>query len=393
MNNKDVFLEWKENRNIVPVELPHKEEYLDALTNIENSWTGRLDAQIANTFIQEAGQMICNSIVLFERGYFDCAYYSLRQSIEIATTMIYLSDIPDDMRRKELQAWREIKDFPMQGQMLSFLKKNGSLFVDMKDNLSFYFEDLSVISKKLNKFVHKQGFQNFYVARNHPTFDLSKHIKNYISEFESYIVKAIGALAVMRLAIDPYPILLMDEEIYMRTGDTITEAYSESFVTKYIDTKVLEAYKCTEIYMGYYEHYIQNEERKLDCVANVVKHQYIDKQQIELIFSQLHLLGQDDFNAVNLVMWCKKATKVYCHNGMLYYFTNENTNRKAHGWRGMDFERFKNNEDKFNQRYDEAFISVFEVNNSVYYLEHNDPLDNDEITFISNNIKRIENEE
>ena len=79
---------------------------------------------------------------------------------------------------------------------------------------------------------------------------------NYIAEFESYLVRCIGALAIMRLAIDPYPILLMDEEIYFRSSDTLTEPYNEEFV-KNILTSGNNRFQKTEIYKLHYEHHIQ----------------------------------------------------------------------------------------------------------------------------------------
>ena len=97
------YSEYKENQNIVPILVPNKEEYYRDLMNIENSWTGRVDAFIANTFVLEAVQLIINSIALFEKGYFDCAYYALRQSLETSTTMVYLTESDDEHREKILK--------------------------------------------------------------------------------------------------------------------------------------------------------------------------------------------------------------------------------------------------------------------------------------------------
>lgn len=98
--------EHKEKYNLKPLELKGKETYYHDLFNIEHSWTGRLDAQIANTFILEANQLLVNSIVLFEQGYFDCAFYSLRQSLEVSTTMTYLVDNDETKRESLLNKWK-----------------------------------------------------------------------------------------------------------------------------------------------------------------------------------------------------------------------------------------------------------------------------------------------
>jgi hypothetical protein len=391
MNHLENFFLEKEKENIIPVKIPNKREYIMSLINIEHSLTGRKDAQISNIFIMEAVQLILNAIFLFEKGYFDCAYYSLRQSIEVATTMIYLSDIPEPFRKEQLEAWEQTKNFPMQSQMLASLKENGYLFSDLKQKLSDYFLQLSLISKQLNKFVHKQGWNHYYVFRNHLINRKKEDVTNYIAEFESYLVRCIGALAIMRLAIDPYPILLMDEEIYFRSSDTLTEPYNEEFVKKYIGLQVITDFKKTEIYKLHYEHHIQKE-KKLYCIADIVKHQYINRKHIKEIITQLHLLENDALWAVMLVLWCKKIVKIYYCEGLRQYLTDSTTNRKTMSWSGADFKKFSESSQKYNQKYDEAYISVFLINNEYIFLEHNEILTDEEIKTLNFNISKFSRE-
>ena len=80
--------------------IKEKEQYYYDLGFIDFSITGRAYAQIANTFIFEAKYLVINAIKLYELGYFDCAYYSLREAIEISTIMVYLVDIPPKDRKK-----------------------------------------------------------------------------------------------------------------------------------------------------------------------------------------------------------------------------------------------------------------------------------------------------
>ncbi|MDN3700314.1 hypothetical protein QWY96_04280 [Vibrio artabrorum] len=94
------FGKYKETRHLKPLQIPNKEQLLLDVSNIEDSFTGRSDASIANTFIFEASHLIVNALALFELGYFDCAFYSLRQSLEAAMTMMYLYDSEEDVRKK-----------------------------------------------------------------------------------------------------------------------------------------------------------------------------------------------------------------------------------------------------------------------------------------------------
>lgn len=112
------WLEWRRRENICPLTLPNKERYYRDLLNIEHSWTGRIGIDVTNAFIMEAEQQLINAIELFEQGYFDCAYYSLRSAVDISTTIVFLADMPDEDREKYLAAWNSTGDFPMQGQMI-----------------------------------------------------------------------------------------------------------------------------------------------------------------------------------------------------------------------------------------------------------------------------------
>ena len=236
------FLEFKEVDNLIPIPIPEKEDYYRDLADIEQSCTGRIDVWIANTFILESVQLIINSIVLFEKGYFDCAFFSLRQSLEVSTTMVYLIELDEIDRKKELSKWKRKSKFPMYGQMLKFLSDNGSVFIDVKNHLNDYFEELKKVKESLNKYVHKQGFDTFYVSRNH-FVNRGKDTSVFLEEFSRYIISCIGALAILRLIIDPLPVLLMDEEIYSRTGDILTEPYSDEFVKNISEKSLLRNLK------------------------------------------------------------------------------------------------------------------------------------------------------
>ena len=92
----NTYIEWRSHENVRAIELKNKDQYYCDLINIEHSWSGRMDGNICNTFIMEAEQQLINAIELFEKGYFDCAYYSLRSAVDISTTMVFLDDMPDD---------------------------------------------------------------------------------------------------------------------------------------------------------------------------------------------------------------------------------------------------------------------------------------------------------
>lgn len=380
----DSYVEWRKKEYLRPINLPNKDKFYMDLINIEHSWSGRMDVwSLGNTFIMEAEQQLINAIELFEAGYFDCAYYSLRSSVDVSTTIVFLSDMPKEERTKFTDAWKGTKDFPMQGQMLKQLSEKGNIFADMKEKMPDFFKMAKELSAELNKYVHKQGLRHFYVSRNHPIN--IKTQDNFIRNFEFHLKKCIGVVAVMRLAIDPFPVLLMDEEILYRCFDAMTDPYSDEFVSEYIGKKTITAYEETELYKLTYNSFM-DEERKSPAVFDVIKHQYIDSQKMDELLQQLRLMTKDDVISVLIVCACKKAVKTYCLDGFQMYFTEKSTNRKAKSWSGVDFKRFAESEDKINQSYDEAYISTFVFDNETYFVEHNEILNSEDISQISETV-------
>jgi hypothetical protein len=387
-NMNDPYIEWRSQNNVCPIVFLNKEKYYHDLRNIENSWSGRMDAgNIGNTFIMEAEQLLINSIELFEKGYFDCAFYSIRAAIELSTTMVYLIDMPANERITLLDAWKSTRDFPMQGQMIQQLASHGDVFGDMKAKMPEFFAQAKQQLSNLNKYVHKQGLQNFYISRNHSrNHNLDRDV--YTQEYESFLKKGISIVAVMRLALDPYPILLMDEEMLYRSYDSMTEPYSPKFVSEYLGEELVFAYSTTDIFQNAYNSHI-SEEKKNEAIFNITKHQYIDSTKRDEIIAQLHLMRKNDLVCTLLVLACEKIVKAYCFGGLLMFFTDRNTKRKSRSWAGADFKIFAESSEPINQRYDEAYISTFQYDSECYFIEHNELLDKSDLSILNELIANL----
>lgn len=382
MNDNDFeYIKYIEDNNILKNDSLNKLKYYMDIYNIEHSLSGRLDGNISNLFIKEAAQQLINAVKLFSDGYFDCAYYLLRSAIEISTIMVFLVDMPEDERKRYLDAWMETLDFPMQGKIIQELSRNGDIFVDMKDKMPVFFDNAKNLSSELNKYVHKQGIQHFYSCIPYNIY-ISDRAKELEVTFEKHLKQCIGIVSVMRLAIDPFPILLMDKEILYRCFDSITEPYTESFVEEYIGIDIIDCYKKTKIYTGLYDSFMQNE-KKSESVFLVTNHEYIVSTMIKEILLQKHLLCKRELISVLLVSSNNKVVKVYCGNGLLQYYTDRNTKRVKLSWSSEDFKRFSNSKKLINQVYDEAYISVLKFDNELYFIEHNEKIEQTEIKAIN----------
>lgn len=374
--DKPITLEDILKQRISPVSLPNKNELYASILEIDHSMTERLDAGLANIFIFEAAQLLANAIYLFETGYFDAAFYSIRQAIEIATTMMYLSDTKDEDKRKEaIFSWKCEQRFPMTKQMLSNLKTYGDIVANMQEVMPDFFTNLDILYAKINKIVHKQGVDYLFVTRDAP---FGSRRKDLTPIFEDTISKAIGIVAVMRLAIDPLPILVKDDEIFNRIFATINRGFSDSFINKFIGKELIEQYKKTDIYINHYED-IMLQEKRFPETTDVVQHQYIDTTKTDRILSQAHLIDIKDIPIIKLFAANSKFCKAYSYDGLKMFFSDKKTVRSKLVFDSRTFQQFKKSSVRYNQPYDEAFISVFTVNDEFYYMEHNEALTKQEI--------------
>lgn len=384
------FMEQREKINLIALEIPNKKDYYSDLFELENSFVNRGDVfQIATPFIMESVQLIINAISLFEKGYFDNAFYSLRQSLETSFTLVYLTNLEKDKREKELLKWKQKSRFPMYKAMIDKLENQRAIFLDIKEKMTDYFDEVENTKKHLNKYVHKQGFDTFYVSRNH-FFNKERDLTYFIEEFESFLKPCIGAITVFRLCIDPLPVLLMDEEIYSRTEVFMSDAFSSEFIEKYVGVENIEKYKQTAIYKDTYE-YFKAFEKRLPEVLDVTKSRYIDREKIVGILSQKNILSNTEIQAIVIAMMSEKVTRIMLSDSPIeMFFTNTKSDRRNLGISYEKYLELRNcNMNGFNIPIDNTFISIIKVGDDNFFIEHNQDYDFEEFEEFQNKVRNI----
>ena len=368
--------------------LPNASDYLWDIENITWAETGLIDAFEANRFFDEASQMIANSIFLFQKGFFDTAFYSLRQSIEISIGTLYLTANPGKMKE-----WKKLEPGFESGKMADFLRKHEPVFKEIRDKIPTFFDNIRAIQKKTNKYVHKQGYSSFYTTQRYSWSDHreDKIYLKIVSDFEETLKMAIGAVAMYRLAIDPLPIILMDEELMMRSGDFVTKPYSDEFVNKYIGAKNIELYKQTEVYQGFKES-IMSHEKQNEAVFDIIHWQIIDRSKFEDITKQIHLLSYSDRLAVVIMMVSTKIPQVYIEG--YFHYTSDVKAKHSDTVIGTsyyeDFFANKGN-NNFNVPFKNvSYISRIKIKEEFSYIESNEPLNQQEIDLLNYIAKTFE---
>ena len=356
------------------------------------SWSGRIAGEklLANAFILEAIECLENSLTLFEAGYFDCAFYCLRSSIELSTTVAYLYDVDDGKGMEFYSRWTSKESFLFRARMMKKMSDDGGYFSDMREGMGPIFGEEGWIERtngRLNKHVHKQGYDEFYVIRNNPLSPWRYDDRALAEEFVGLFRDTLGIVAVMRLIIDPFPVLLMDPEIDSRCPE-LEEPYDERFVSDYIPADAIEGYRETRIYREAYDSFMKRE-RCCQGISDIKRHWIYDRRNEPDIRAQMHLLNSEEAMIAELVFSCPKIVRVTDGCGILLAQTE--THIPGYSNRGF-FELCRNGER--NVSYGGRYISSFGRTENVlkwrYYLDHLEPFDEDEMDLIAGIIDSVE---
>lgn len=81
------------------------------IAELAMSFTGRIDTDDYNTFLQESIELLTNAIEIFCEGYFDAAFYLVRSSIEVSTVGVYFSDADGKEKDERKSSWINLDFF------------------------------------------------------------------------------------------------------------------------------------------------------------------------------------------------------------------------------------------------------------------------------------------
>lgn len=348
-----------QKRYLKPIKVDNKEYYYSLIYEISESLTSGIIVDFfhsnkINMIITEAGQSLANSIKLYELGYFDDAYYSMRSAIELATVMLDVGDNEYEkmVHNMNLFSTKEYRNF--RSRTLRYLKANGIEFRDVANKLPNFVKEIDNTCKKLNNYVHKSGFDNFYGIRNNYNEDFHKKQLEY---FEENLISSIRIVSIMRLVIDPFPLLLADEEMYCRSPNILTYPFNEKLL-EVIGEESIAEFKSTEIYKSYEEELMKLEKRN-DAVNAVVMGHYIDFNNLDNIFLQKHLLSNHELIYVDIVSCSEKIILIISDNGFSRYSTSSNDNSVLCNHTDINL---KDLTERFNIGYDSIFVSILEHN-------------------------------
>ena len=353
--------------------LPEHDELLRTLRALIPT-TGNLNEMFCNMFFSESVELLKHAFFLYEDGYFDCAFYSLRQSIENINNML-LSAVDSD----KYELWKAKGRFPSDKIVKDLLDQKNDAYNEIKSAIPEFFEKYDELLKKSNKYIHKQGFDTFYTYKHSLS---AKDIEERTKLFVSFLKYGIGMMLIMNIALDPLSLALSEFEVDSHIAfNPMTEPIPLYVFEEYLSIDIIEKIKTTSHYTSLKDYFLGLEKLN-DATYAVIRYDYFDVKNLDEIEKQIKQLDLSQTLMFCILKSGIKATYFYWDNSILGYSTSYQPKVHLREYSSDQFDDYLNNSGEPNYLWHGMYISGFKALDSYLIIQHNDPLSNDEILAI-----------
>lgn len=341
-------------------------------------YTGQCNIMFCNSFIQEAIQLLKNSLILYKKGFFDCAFYSIRQSSEVMDSMLYLAKSPSE----KVNDWKSKSYFPVDSKVRQQLEKISNDYKEIKSLLPDFFRHHEELIIKIHKIIHKQGFDTFYQLRT----PINRKITNYSQEdeialFLETLKYTIGKLLILIVILDPMCLALTDENVNKKINmNLMTEPIDTTFFENILGlSDIVSKIKSSNYYKDFVS-YFEEKEEMLPATYSVIREQFWNIEKLNEIEIQFHMLSTDEKFMFNILKSGIKASLFYYAGGLGWYYTSNMSILKEFSVNTIDFQNYTKSREAFNQKRKNVYISVIKQSKDDFlFIEHNMPFNKNEI--------------
>lgn len=371
MEFKQQMLENMRNENLIKCEVPEREELLEYLRTMMLV-TGRADIMYCNSFLNEAVQLLINSIFLYEQGYFDCAFYSVRQASEVFDAMLYLSNLDET----ELKKWNVKEKFPMDARIRSELEKMANGYAEIKAILNDYFEHHRELINSSHKIIHKQGFDTFYIGKLHNKAYHHKDTKLFVETLKY----TIGIGIILFVILEPLGLALADAEISSRLNfDFFTEPIDCDYFSRFLGLEDIISRLLLSSYYKEFTEQLKDKEPMNMATCSVIRDNAWDVNSLDEIEKQLHLLNSYERYMFCILKMGIKVSNFYFQDGWGWYLTTYKSEYSRSHFGSEAFKEYLKNDARFNQTCENVYVSVVTMYDEKLFIEHNEPFSEEEI--------------
>ena len=290
--------------------------YVDELAD---SISGMVETPSFNQFLLESCQLLTNSLDLIHQGYFDAAFYSVRQAGEVILIGALFTNLDNAEREAKYKKWASLESFPSFSKLSGMLREADSEYRELLEQMPEIDELISKLNKRANKYIHKQGHESFYTK----PYGMAPESAGRIHEdFAEYFKAAVKVCAIFRLAADPFPILRSDPECEYRFPDCITPEFSQSFIEECLGNEFVKHYIEIDYYRNWVNAIKSTFPQLKEATYNVSNLHYIDLSNIEDTLDELDKLTLYEATAVLFTaLFSEKVIAIHI-TGMLDAFSN-----------------------------------------------------------------------
>ncbi len=347
--------------------------------------TGRADVMFCNAFISESIKLLINSIDLFEDGYFDCAFYSVRQAVECTNNMLFIVNSNEG----DLKRWNRKEHFPPDNKIKEKLRKIDESYQEVYLTIPSFFDKYEELLKKANKIIHKQGFDVFYTYRE---LNQKKKSDSYVDLFKEFLIYAIARTIIMYIILDPLSLALCDERLTMKIHFMpMTEPVDIEFFNEFLSEEIIDKLKETKYYREVFE-FFNSKEKLNPQTYDVMVHQIYDVQRLQLIEEQRHLLNILEKFFLDVLLQDIKVQRFFDGNSIFGYITSDYIDKVKMSWHSGEYDSYKKEEPCFNMSKDDLFISSFMLCDDIWFFEHTTILNDNDMDWLKQKIGKSNNE-
>lgn len=286
---------------------------------LADSISGIVSTPSFNQFLLESCQLLANSLDLIHQGYFDAAFYSVRQAGEVILIGTLFSNLEESERKAKYEKWVSLDRFPSFSELSKMLRSKDIEYRDLLEQMPEIDELISKLNRRANKYIHKQGHESFYTK---PYEVVPESAKNIREDFSDYFTTTVKVCAIFRLAVDPFPILLSDPECEFRFPDCMTLEFGQSFIDNCLGNEFVKHYIETDYYRNWVNAIKSTFPQLKEATYNVSNLHYIDLSNIEDILDELDKLSLYEATAVLFTaLFSEKVSAIHI-TGMLDAFSN-----------------------------------------------------------------------
>ncbi|MFR8219280.1 MAG: hypothetical protein ACLU91_11320 [Oscillibacter sp.] len=364
------------------VVLPEHESLLQTIRALFPT-TGILQNMFCNGFMTESVELIKHALFLYEDGYFDCAFYSLRQSVEIMNSMLLLSDDEDRLKEWKAKAW-----FPMDKAVKGLLEKNNAAYSEIREKIPEFFTRYDELLKKANKYIHKQGFDSFYAYYGWIGTNKDAE-KDRTDLFVELMKHAIGMILIMDIALDPLSLALSDPEVDSHIPfDAMTEPIPVHMFEEFLSIELLNRIKETDHYQTIRQYFLNQEELN-DATYGVRRYQFFDIHSLKDVEKQRKFLDIYEVLMLRILQAGIPATHFYTDYDILGYSTSITPKKHITHHSSNQFEKYISEKDVPNIPWNEMFISIFKFLDIHFVIQHDQELNDTDISTIKSLISDL----